>query len=1020
MNTLRKEYVTKFSSGLTLALLAFSGLLVLIPVATPVFASNASLPTVTVTSGNPVLGGSSNTIGLKVANPSSNQFTVTGFVINVPSGWTITASTAGAFLPSHTFSASAASWTVSVFEVGTGAGIPPGGSDSFTFTATAATGTYPLTGTFTSKVQDASAVSFYNGPSFSIMVIDPSTTVSVTPTTSANYAAGSAPLTETATVTPHQAGLSIVFSAPGYGPSTTYSFSPATATTNSNGVATTTFQPSNHAGDATTVTATIGTSTISATSAGTITTVNGPPTQVALTFTAGNSNHGVNYLNVAGTTANNNVASFTGALMASGQLSAALTDAFGNAVNFASFTGGSDTWTITLTATSSSGIFDAYSSATNHPSVIKCTEGGNWQDGSGLALTPTVACPSGATNSFALPFNYFQGSDYGTTGVMTSAASGVYLGNAFISTLATSGNIFTTVFFGASFPNFASPTSVKAGGTTNVWEALGPASPMTKPQKNVPVALYLDNATSYETTSGAMDYGANSLLPAAFSNGMDVITGATNSTGFFLAKFTVDTVAGAHAFFYANITFPVNTGVNPTGYSVNIQTDTSPAVITTAGSPSKFSFYVTYDAAATNPVKNGGKAVFSAALYVDVYISDNYNNLATNPGPGQIQITLAPSGGVLSATNIYIPAQCADTSGHFSVSPCSPFGVVVWTLPSSAASLTLSATGVLAGVSKSATFSVSTVSKTPSITVQTPTPVSGVLYSDSNGVLFSGVANASAGYPKSGAGSVTIASVTFSADNGAAVSATLTTSGHDVAWQASVFFTSVGMHNITFTATDSAGNSVSSGSFKVLIDTAAPTVKFITKNNANLTYGSSVTAQVTDLLGDLAYVNATIDGKQVTETLSGTNNPGTSVTYTVTIANLAAGNHTIGLTATDLAGNTGTATSITVHVTVPFAQSIVINSATYGTLGSFSGISVSATNVWSSSQSLVVFAVWKNSAGQTVAVTTGGLTLASGATGTAFAPLAGALPSGTYSVSVFVVTTSNNPVSASTTISVAV
>jgi hypothetical protein len=67
------------------------------------------------------------------------------------------------------------------------------------------------------------------------------------------------------------------------------------------------------------------------------------------------------------------------------------------------------------------------------------------------------------------------------------------------------------------------------------------------------------------------------------------------------------------------------------------------------------------------------------------------------------------------------------------------------------------------------------------------------------------------------------------------------------------------------------------------------------------------------------------------------------------------------------------------------------------------------TNIGSSSLDLVVFAVWKNSASQTVAVTTGGLTLASAMTSTVFAPLASPPPSGTYTVNVFAVTTNNQP-----------
>jgi hypothetical protein len=287
------------------------------------------------------------------------------------------------------------------------------------------------------------------------------------------------------------------------------------------------------------------------------------------------------------------------------------------------------------------------------------------------------------------------------------------------------------------------------------------------------------------------------------------------------------------------------------------------------------------------------------------------------------------------------------------------------------------------------------------------------------------VANASAGYPGTGAGAVTISSVTFSADGGASTAATLITSGHDVAWQGSVFFGTQGVHNITFTATDSLANTISSQSFKVLIDSSAPTIAFTTATGSTLTYGSPAKAVIFDTEGDLntTSVKATFNGTAVASAnlaITGTNTLGSNSTFQVSINNLPAGKWVVKLTASDLAGNANAGVSITVTVSVPFAQSVVINSATYTTIGSFPGISVSATNIWSSSQNLVVFAVWKNGAGQTVAVATGGLTLASGATGTAFAPLTNALPSGSYTVNVFVITTSNNPVSSTTTITVTV
>jgi len=245
--------------------------------------------------------------------------------------------------------------------------------------------------------------------------------------------------------------------------------------------------------------------------------------------------------------------------------------------------------------------------------------------------------------------------------------------------------------------------------------------------------------------------------------------------------------------------------------------------------------------------------------------------------------------------------------------------------------------------------------------------------------------------------------------------------GNQIIWSVAANF-ATGLNSIQFNATDANGNTAVSTKYTVLVDSTAPTVAFITKNNAILNYSQPVLATIVDTEGDLnaSSVSATYNGTAVAASnivVTGTNNLGSSVTYQVSIKNLPAGLWNIVLTGTDYAGNSAN-NGITVTVQVSFADSIIINSAAKSTLGSFTGMSVSATNLWSTSQNLVVFAVWKNGAGQTVAVSTGGLTLAAGATGTAFAPLAGGLPSGSYSVSVFVITTSNNPVSSTTSTSV--
>jgi hypothetical protein len=106
---------------------------------------------------------------------------------------------------------------------------------------------------------------------------------------------------------------------------------------------------------------------------------------------------------------------------------------------------------------------------------------------------------------------------------------------------------------------------------------------------------------------------------------------------------------------------------------------------------------------------------------------------------------------------------------------------------------------------------------------------------------------------------------------------------------------------------------------------------------------------------------------------------------------------------------------------VPFAQSFVVSGTPQTTtIGTFTGINASYTNLNPTSQSVVVFAVFKNSAGQTMGIGTGSLTVGAGATQSVFIAEPVGLASGTYSVSIFVFTTGNLPVSVSTTISVTV
>jgi len=894
-----------------------------------------------------------------------------------------------------------------------------------TVTAPAPTGsgTYPYSGTFTSTVQDGSSSAFYAGPTFALQVMSSTTVITagnlvVTPggsNTAISYAAGTAPYTIAATVTCTpgsgcpasgvEAGLTVVWSVTGYPASTAYSFTPSSGSTDSTGTTSTTFQPSNHATDSGIVHATIGTSAVTQLKAAIVTKA-GPPTK--MTFTAPFS--GTHYVTAFATP----TAPSTGnwATVATGTITLSIADQFGNANDLSTL----GVYAVTVTAVASSGFFDG--GAATHPASITCTTG--------------LTCP-GAGTIITISLPYFQSATYGSKGLLTAGATSTAPSFA---AAGSSGNIVTSAFDGNVADNLLAVNTpiVLASSITAGPVACGgaPTSPcavagknvnitftLTHAQAGVPVTFYLNTLTSSAAYAGA--FAAN----AAKS-----FTTPTNAAGYASALFAVDTTAiVSSAKWFANFTRPtdaITAGTNTKS------ADTAPGgtgsvwTIAAAASTIKLKVFFTNNAACAGsfvPLCNsvGTSAVGGLTLWIDGIFADSYGNTATNPGPNAVQVTLAASAGVLSATTVYIPAGGSDTL--FS------FGAIAWTIPAgSGTSLTLTASGVVSGTAVSGTKTFSTVSPNPTLLIKSPKATAGVVYSSSTGVVFTGNANVSLGYPSAAPGAVTISGsgITFSVDKGAAQSATVVTGAgtSKVTWSAGVFLT-VGLHNITFTATDSKSNSVTSATWQILVDSSAPTIKFTTATGSTLTYGNPAKAVIFDTLGDLntTSIAANYNGTAVAAAnlvVTGTNTLGSNSTFQVSLNNLPAGKWVLTLSAKDLAGNANAGVSITVKVSVPFAQSVVINTATYTTIGSFPGISASCTNIWSTSQNLVVFAVWKNSASQTVAVTTGGLSLASGATGTAFAPLASALPSGSYTVNVFVITTGNNPVSSTTTITVTV
>ncbi len=686
------------------------------------------------------------------------------------------------------------------------------------------------------------------------------------------------------------------------------------------------------------------------------------------------------------------------AAIAGSTITVSSTDSYGNVAPVATST------SVSLTTVNLIGSGAGFGATSGYTAVYPYTPTG------GVTQSTSVTIAAAGSSTTASTVDFYYGVDYGDTSYIVASANGLSsVTSVHIVTYTISTTAGTT-----SLPSAVTPVGtcvaaacVKAGATQSIEVTLPSA------QAGVPVYFTITNTNFGATAADIAQYGGS------FSNsGISIEATSTVAAGVATASvpLTVDTTATDYAQVTPFVTYWTGTALgNYTGTQ-------SGQIETIASTPTKLDMLVSYASDFSNSVTTTGAAVNGTKIFLDVYISDAYGNLATNPGPGQLQIQLTASGGAqISNPTPIIPAGCTDTAAHLAA--CTSFGAIYVILPTTIGT-TVTITASAAGLT-STKSSLVTVSATPAFTVTSPTTVSGVIYSNSLASVFSGYANVSAGFPSTGTGAVSMATLGYKVGSGAWNTVTLT--GPNPAWSFAATM-SVGTNTLAVNVTDGNGDVSAVQTFTVLVDTAAPDVNFVTANNANITSPATVSASIVDASGDLNASSVTavatnIDTsatKTLTATVTGTNNPGHSVTYAVSISGLTTGNWSVALTANDLAGNTNSST-LTVHVTVPFAQSFVVSGTPQSaTLGSFSGINASYTNLNPTSQNVVVFAVFKNSAGQTVGIGTGSLTAGAGATQSVFIADPVGLASGTYSVNIFVFTTNNLPVSAQTTISVTV
>ncbi len=994
MNT-SSMYFNKFSSGTILALLALSGMLLLVPAVVPAHAAgNASLPSLTAAP-NTLL--SANTpVTFTTTNPSSNAYALTSMTIIAPSGWSFVLATFSCPTGLTLLGAS----STSAFQC-TGT-LPPGFSATATGTVTPVTAnTGPAaTGTFSSAVVDASSSASYNGPTVVLYSIAAGTTVScVTPigagTCAApggtNFIAGSAPITVTATLSTNQAGVPIVFSvttAPSAG--FTATVSPTSSTTTAGATqssATTSFTPSNHFPDTTTITATIGTSGTHGAS-GVISTVAGSPSTVGWTyagptsFNAGKTFYlSTGYFGLPTYAGATRMAEFPfGAL--SGPFTVSVSDSFGNAI--------------------------AYNNANlAGVAITVAASGGSGFDNGGTALLSTISCATvGINNCNAagggqIDLNYFQGYTYGFVGALSALITGTYFGTAF-SVSSTSGNIIT----GTDTTYTIAAASLAPGAGTTDKITVTPVGGLTQP--GVPVTFNLCGFQVGATVCPGVTTGYTGSFVGGGQTGFGATTGG--ATGTATATYTVDTALNSKGEWNATYAAPT-TAAPKTVASAGL----TGVAITGPGAAASFTSLVYFDQGVT-ALSSTPSIVPGGIMYVNVQLVDEFGNPTTNTGVTQIQVQLsvtAPS--TIAVQSAYIPFGGSNT--------VATFGYIQWTVPSTVAVgsvLTLTMNGVVNGIqlSPAPSYTVKVVSPLPTLNVLAPTPSSsGYIYSSTTGVTFKGWANVSAGYSPL---------TTHIATVGYKVGTTpwVQTAGSGTATDNYILslFMPVGLSTLQINATDNthAKNTAVSQVYNVLVDTQPPTFTFSTasSNNGCVTVtAATAEGDFNEALTGTGAFSASFGGVAVSSgaiTWAGTQTPGTAGSVAATICGLVSQTATFSVTGSTLAGLSST-NSESLTVTVPFADSVTFNTATatYGTVGAYSGVTVTVTNGWNTAQTLVIYATFKS--GTSIYVADGTVTLAAGASAPVFCIDVIPIPAGSYTVTFAAVTTSNQAVSAPTT-----
>ena len=464
-----------------------------------------------------------------------------------------------------------------------------------------------------------------------------------------------------------------------------------------------------------------------------------------------------------------------------------------------------------------------------------------------------------------------------------------------------------------------------------------------------------------EANSTVKVYDGSTLLGSAAANGSGAWTYTTSA----LAN-------GAHSLTATATDVAGNTGAASTALSVTVDTTapTAPAIGSNSLSGNIETLSGTAEANSTVKVYDGSTLLGSAAAngsgawtYTTSALADGAHSLtatatdvAGNTGSASpaVNVTInttaptiasfSPDSGVtgdgITNASVLTLSGTAETNSTVTVYDGS---TTLGTTAADASGNWSYTTGTLSSGSHSFTAT-DTVSGTTSpastalsVTVDTTAPTApGIAsFSTDSGVLGDGITNDST-LTLSGTAE---ANSTVKVYDGSTLLGSAAANGSG-AWTYTTSALADGAHSLTATATDVAGNTgAASTALSVTVDTTAPTAPGIASFSTDSgVLGDGITNDSTLTLSGTAEANSTVkvyDGS----TLLGSAAANGSGAWTYTTSALANGAHSLTATATDVAGNTGaasTALSVTVDTTAPTAPAIGSNSLS-GNIETLSG-----------------------------------------------------------------------------------